>query len=85
MFWFRRFLVIGIIALALTAGAGGPDDRIFTDSFESCKDFVVPEGAVEWDGGGDGESWFDPLNRKRTGHPQIRKEKGKKRTGHPQT
>lgn len=47
MFWFRRFLVIGIIAHALTAGAGGPDDRIFTDSFESCKDFVVPEGAVE--------------------------------------
>jgi hypothetical protein len=33
-------------------------DTIFHDSFELCR----VAGVVEWDGGGDGTSWHDPLN-----------------------
>ena len=35
-----------------------PADTIFRDGFELCR---VP-GVIEWDGGGDGLSWNDPLN-----------------------
>jgi hypothetical protein len=44
-------------ALALFA-AEVSAETIYQDSFELCR---VPD-VVEWDGGGDGKSWWDPLN-----------------------
>ena len=51
------FKVISLIALVLTT-TELPADTIFLDGFELCR----TAGVVEWDGGGDGQSWSDPLN-----------------------
>jgi hypothetical protein len=64
MFMFRVVVAFIILSQAASAQAGTAQELIFKNSFERCDNFTVPPGAIEWDGGGDGESWSDPLNWK---------------------
>jgi len=64
MYIFRKTVVFVVLWQALTVCAGAPEDLIFRNGFERCDNFTILEGSIEWDGGGDGESWSDPLNWK---------------------
>lgn len=54
----RNLFTIITLPFVLLTGATEAQDLIFKDSFEVC-DAV---DTVEWDGGGDGSSWWDELN-----------------------
>jgi hypothetical protein len=59
---FRKIFILLLASQAFLAKAG-ETDIIFLDSFERCEILEpLPAGAIEWDGGGDGTSWDDPLN-----------------------
>ena len=55
-----RLLTFVIFSHAVFANTTHAQDLIFYDGFEGC----TPGGTVDWDGGGDGTSWFDELNWK---------------------
>jgi len=57
---FKLLITFVILSQALLVNAVEPEDLVSKDSFELCH----PINTVQWDGGGDGTSWADPMNWK---------------------
>jgi len=53
-----KVCISAVLAQVLFISVLNAQEIIFTDSFENCP----PANRVDWDGGGDGVSWSDPLN-----------------------
>ena len=59
----KNLLALFLIFMTFTANAEDINELIFFSGFEPCDNAeTAPDGAVFWDGGGDGTSWNDELN-----------------------